>query len=341
MTGTATPRGVESAMSPTKPNTPPRIDAHLHVFAKQSAEFPREVRDSLPAEREVPVEQLLARMEAHDVDGAVLVQIGGTSLEHHAYLQHCLREHADRFLGIGLVPADAPDPAAHIDRLVGDSEGRIIGVRLSRLGGPADPFAPVDVRDLPVYPIWEHAARKDLVLWLYPRAVDAHVVPHLLAAFPQVRVVFNHLMVCPGSKFWWDDKGRPQADVPMPPLTRYSTMGLKIGRILNNTRGHYPYPNVCVHLSGQYAFSKQDYPYDDLTGWQQSLRMVFGCERMMWATDFPWIEQDPGYGRLVDLPARVFPDLTDAERAGLMGRTAAQFLRFPAFRDTAGWLTPP
>ena len=317
----------------------PVIDAHLHVFAKASAEFPREVSDHLPEQREAPVERLLERMETHGVDGAVLVQIGGTSIEQHAYLLHALRQHPDRFLGIGLVPSDCADPGGHLDRLAEASDGRIIGVRIGNLGGPADPFEPVDVSRLPVTTIWEHAAKKDYVIWLYPRAVDAHVVPHLFEAFPQVRVVFNHLMVCPGPRFWWDDKGRPQADVPMPPETRYSTMGLKIGRILNNTRGHYPYPNVCVHLSGHYAFSRQSYPYGDLDGWQQSLRMVFGCERLMWATDFPWIDVDPGYGKLASLPRETFPDLTVEENGNLMGRTAAQFLRFPAFRDSARWLT--
>ena len=68
--------------------------------------------------------------------------------------------------------------------------------------------------------------------------------------------------------------------------------------------------------------------------------MVFGCQRLMWATDFPWIDTDPGYGELVALPDRTFPDLTDDERQHLMGGTAAQFLRFPAFRDTTGWLRP-
>jgi predicted TIM-barrel fold metal-dependent hydrolase len=299
------------------------------------------VSDHLPAEREAPVELFLERMQTHGIDGAVLVQIGGTSFEHHAYLLRCLREYPDRFLGIGLVPPDCDDPGAHIDRLADASDGRIIGMRLGTLGGPADPFEAVDVRGLPIHRIWEHAAKKDYVIWLYPRAVDAHVVPHLFEAFPQVRVVFNHLMVCPGPKFWWDDKGRPQADVPMPPETRYSTMGLKIGRILNNTRGHYPYPNVCVLLSGHYAFSKQPYPYADLDGWQQSLLMVFGCERLMWASDFPWIDTDPGYGELVALPGHTFPDLSSEERTQLMGRTAARFLRFPTLCDKTGWLTPP
>ena len=306
----------------------PVIDAHLHVFAKQSEQFPRELKENLPADREATVETLMQRMRSNAIDGAVLVQIGGTSIDTHAYLLHCLAAHPDRFRGIGLVPPQAKDPADHLDRLVDRSEGRIIGVRLGSLGGPEDPLATVDVRSLPVYPIWAHAARHDLVIWLYPRAVDAHVVPHLFEAFPQVRVVFNHLMVCPGPKFWYDEKGRPQADVPMPPETRYSTMGLKIGRILANTRGTYPYENVCVHISGQYAFSKQRYPYRDLAGWHDSLYRVFTARRLMWATDFPWIDVDPGYGQSVGLPSELMPYLEEQEQRQLMGGTASEFLRF-------------
>ena len=58
------------------------VDAHLHVFAKQSSEFPREDTAICPADREEPVEKLMGLMEAHDVDHAVLVQIGGASIEH-------------------------------------------------------------------------------------------------------------------------------------------------------------------------------------------------------------------------------------------------------------------
>ena len=305
----------------------PVIDAHLHVFAQTSRQFPREPTDHVPPERKATAEMLLERMHANRVDGAVLVQLGGTSIETHAYLLHTLKQYPDRFRGIGLVSGDTADPGDHLSRLVDMSEGRIVGVRLGSLGGPEDPFEPVDVRTLPVYPIWEHAARHDLVIWLYPRAVDAHVVPYLFEAFPQVRVVFNHLMVCPG-KFWWDEKGRPQADVPMPPQTRYSTMGLKIGRILANTRGTYPFENVCVHISGQYAFSKQPFPYRDLAGWHDSLYRVFGARRLMWATDFPWIDVDPGYGQSVGLPTELMPYLDPQERRQLMGGTASEFLRF-------------
>ena len=206
-----------------------RIDSHLHVFARPSAEFPREITASMPAEREAPVEDLLAHMADHAIDKAVLVQTGGTSLAHHAYLQHCLRTYPDRFLGIGLIPPDADAPADHMDRLAED--GSIIGFRLRSLGDFSRP-------------IWEHAARQDYVLWLYLRAPSAPLLPQFLTDFPQVRVVVNHLMVCPSQdRFTWDAKG-PSAD------RRGDAAADRVPRTRADS------PNVCVHLSGQYAMGK-------------------------------------------------------------------------------------
>ena len=70
-----------------------RLDAHLHVFAKVSAEFPRHSDQTMPADSEAPVEVLLQEMEEYGVDQAVLVQIGGAELDQHAYLRHCLKAH--------------------------------------------------------------------------------------------------------------------------------------------------------------------------------------------------------------------------------------------------------
>ena len=65
-----------------------RIDAHLHVFASASEQFPREPDDLAPAGRAEPVEKFIGCMEEHDVDQAMLVQMGGaTSLK----MPCCLR----------------------------------------------------------------------------------------------------------------------------------------------------------------------------------------------------------------------------------------------------------
>lgn len=295
-----------------------RIDAHGHVFVKVSAEFPRQVSEVMPADHEEPAEKLLSYMEANGVDQAMLVQTGGSAFEHHAYLRHALKTYPDRFLGIGLIPPEVwAAPEDHMDRLT-DHTG-IVGFRLNTIGGPLDPFAPVDVKTLDAYPVWRRAAERDHVLWLYVRARDAHLIAYLVDAFPQVRVVLNHLGVCPGEgKFRWDEKGRPRIDTPMYNPAFHTTYRL------------CTYENVTVHLSGQYAFSREAYPYKDLTGWHRNLLANFGASRLMWATDFPWIYEEPGYDALCNIIREQLPDLKPHEFDDIMGGTARRFLRFPA-----------
>ncbi|RKU11911.1 hypothetical protein C6501_11900 [Candidatus Poribacteria bacterium] len=294
----------------------PSIDAHVHVFTKVSPEFPREVTSICPAEREEPAEKLLGVMEKHQIDQAVLVQIGGASIEHHSYLLHCLKSYPDRFLGIGLVPHDHPQPAEHMAELA-DGTG-IIGFRLFELGGPRDIFATKDVQEFKTYPIWKCAAEKDYVLWLYPRSIDAHLLPYLVQAFPQVRVVLNHLGMTPGKgKFTLDELGRPQIQVSGYNLNMHTTY--RMAR----------FENVTVHLSGQYAFSREAYPYQNLAGWHGNLLNDFGIKRLMWATDFPWILEEPGYGELTTIIEKLLPNLSESELADIMGGNAKRFLRFP------------
>ena len=284
------------------------IDAHVHVFAKVSAQFPPDVDEVTPAESEATAEQLLQQMQDTGVEKANLVQIGGTAFEQHAYLLHCLKTYPDRFRGIGLVD-DPAHPAEQMDRLAG--EGGVIGFRLFSIGGERDPLAPIDVRTFDTYKIWKHAAEKDYVIWLYPPAAENHCVPFLVDAFPELTVVFNHMAFCPGEgSFSYDDAGRPRIDLPIPPITRYNTMGL------------HQYPNVCVKLSGQYAFSKEAFPYADLVSWHGALFRAFGADRLMWATDSPWILQEPGYDKLTRVIDTQLPDLSEADRALIMGGTA-------------------
>jgi predicted TIM-barrel fold metal-dependent hydrolase len=86
--------------------------------------------------------------------------------------------------------------------------------------------------------------------------------------------------------------------------------------------GLHQYPNVCVKLSGQYAFSKEPFPYADLAGWHSPLLRAFGADRLMWATDSPWILEEPGYDNLTRVIDTQLPDLNEKDRALIMGGTA-------------------
>lgn len=84
-----------------------------------------------------------------------------------------------------------------------------------------------------------------------------------------------------------------------------------------------------IHLSGQYAFSKEAYPYRDLAGWHRSLVGIYGAESLMWATDFPWIFNNPGYGKMARIIDELLPELSEHEHTQIMGGNAKRFLRFP------------
>ncbi|MBT5876220.1 MAG: amidohydrolase family protein [Candidatus Latescibacteria bacterium] len=293
-----------------------KVDAHLHVFTKASREFPREISDRMPAERDESVEKLMTSMDSHGIDQAVLVQIGGTNIPEHAYLLDCLKRYPGKFRGIGLIPPDCDAPEDHMDKLA-DGTG-IIGFRLNHIGGPSDPFAPIDIRKFENYRVWKHAAKKDYVLWVYLRARDAHLLGYMADAFPQVRTVINHLGVCPGEgRFSWDELGRPQCEIPAYPPAYHTTH--RLGR----------YENISMLLSGHYAFSREDYPYRDFASWHQSLMRTYGSHRLMWATDFPWILENPGYGPLTKIINELTPDISADQLDDIMGSSARRILRFP------------
>jgi len=292
-----------------------RIDAHVHVYAKATPEFPREVTDQFPADSEASVEGLLGAMAESNIDQAVLVQLGGGEVAHHAYLARCLREHPGRFVGIGLIPGDCADVDRHMRGLADDTG--IIGFRLRELGGPTDPFETFDLGAVAATPIWECAARNDYVLWLYIGAAEAHLLPYMVEAFPTVRVVLNHLGICPGEgRLTVDENGRPHITTPS-----YNPAGHSSWRLSQ-------YENVSVLLSGQYAFSDGDYPYEDKAAWARGLVGSFGDRRAMWASDYPWIADDPGYADIVDILPRTLGDVGDATMRRLMGGNAAEILRF-------------
>jgi predicted TIM-barrel fold metal-dependent hydrolase len=255
-------------------------------------------------------------MAGSNIDQAVLVQLGGGEVTHHAYLARCLREYAGRFLGIGLIRDDCADVDRHMRSLTED--GGIIGFRLRSLGGPLDPFVPFDPRRVATWPVWECAARNDYVLWLYIGAAEAHLLPYMVEAFPRVRVVLNHLGICPGEgQLTVDEDGRPHIKTPGYNPAQHSSWRLS----------HYE--NVSVLLSGQYAFSSGAYPYEDTAGWGNGLVGSFGERRAMWASDYPWIASDPGYADIADILPRTLTGIDDTTMDRLMGGNAAEILRFP------------
>lgn len=288
------------------------IDAHLHVFKSATRDYPRPVDELAPGEREAPVEDLLRVMDGAGVDRAVLVPLGPED----RYVAECRAAYPERFVGIGVADDDVTgrtpgvDPVRTLDRRV--STAGLSGLRMNRLGEPGAP-----VTESPAWPVLRHLAEHGLVVWFYAPPDQLPLLDQALTALPGLRVVLNHLGFCPpasgtGWRLEVDEHQRPRIRTELPPPTLPAVLDL--ARHLE----------LRVHFSGQYAFSREDHPYSDLDGVARALYDAYGAHRLMWASDYPWTRDVPGYARLRELPERQMPWLTEAERAAVLGGTAQE-----------------
>lgn len=88
------------------------------------------------------------------------------------------------------------------------------------------------------------------------------------------------------------------------------------------------HPNVYVHMSGRYAFSRTAYPYSDLRPVVERVYQAFGAGRMMWASDYPGILFEPGCADTLALVDHHLPGRTAEERLAILRGTAAGLFRF-------------
>jgi predicted TIM-barrel fold metal-dependent hydrolase len=111
-----------------------RIDGHTHIIAADRDRYPTVgPGDGLWWERPAPAETLLAAMDAHGVDRAVVVQaVGPYAFDNRAALD-ATAAHPDRFVCVAAVDLDAPDAVHKVDDL--SSRPGVAGIRAFAVRG--------------------------------------------------------------------------------------------------------------------------------------------------------------------------------------------------------------
>ena len=285
------------------------IDSHLHLFRAVSDAYPRAVYDVMaPAEREELAADLLAQMDTARVDRAIVVPLSS----HDHYLAELLAEQPGRFAGVGVFDPGVADPAVDLERRLGELD--LQGLRMFGLGDPVE-----DVEELATFPMLSVMQERGVKLWFYADPEQLSMLDRVLELLPDLDVVLNHLGFCPDihAELRFDEHKRPRFDnFPLPPPT--------IAAVERVAR----HPRVHVHVSGQYAFSQEEYPHADVQPVVDAIYRIFGAERMLWASDYPWIVPVPGYEEQLALVDHYLPDLAQAERDAIRGGTAASLFRF-------------
>ena len=240
-----------AALSPFMPDYR-IIDPHVHVW-KHDPAFPFAEGARVP-DRDAAPETLLGLMKANGVEKTVIIQVIHYRYDNR-FLASVLKRYPGTFQGVCRVdPLDAAAPD-HLSRLT--AEG-FRGVRISPAGNASGdwfhgPLMP---------PLWKRCHDLKVPMTVLAPVTRMPEVSLLLEKTPDLTTVIDHMADCP-------------VDQPA-----------ELDKLIALKR----YPNVFVKISHTWSLSKQPYPWKDSLELVKRLHEAFGPQRLMWATDWPILE---------------------------------------------------
>jgi L-fuconolactonase len=241
-----------AAMSPFMADYP-ILDPHVHVW-KHDPEYPFAEGAHVP-ERDAAPETLLDLMKANGVSKTVIIQVIHYRYDNR-FLADVLKRYAGTFQGVCRVdPLDAAAPD-HLSKL---TEQGFRGVRLSPAGNATGDW----FRGPLMPPLWKRCHDLKVPMTVLAPIARMPEVGALLEKLPDLTVVIDHMADCPVDQ----------------PAELEKLIALK------------RFPNLFVKISHTWSLSKQPYPWKDAQEHVKRLHQAFGPQRLMWATDWPIIEQ--------------------------------------------------
>lgn len=286
------------------------IDAHVHLFDRADR-VPRGSDDLVPVDREARLTDLRDRLASAGVAGAVLVPLDVQDEP----VRTALESLSEPFAAVA-VASEADQGRSGADAVSAVRDRREVfpfsGLRTMWLGDPKRSLS-----ESPMLPVLEWLASEGVAMWSYLPPDQVLLLDELGTLVPDLSVVLNHLGVAPHS-MRVDGHRRPHFDHALP--------GSEVERIARLAR----HPQFHLMFSGHYALSALEHPYPDLRAAGERLVAEFGADRTLWGSDWPWIDEVPGYPATRDVLDTSLPGLSDAERDQILGGTVSRLLHLPS-----------
>lgn len=267
------------------------LDPHVHVW-KHDPKYPF-AEGAHPPERDATPEMLLELMKANGVARTVIIQVIHYKYN-NSYLADVLKRYPKIFHGVCRV--DPLDPAApdHLSRL---TEQGFRGVRLSPAGNASGDW----FRGPLMPPLWQRCYDLKTPMTVLAPITRMPDVGALLDKFPDLTVVIDHMADCP-------------VDQPA-----------ELEKLLALAR----YPKVFVKISHTWSLSKQPYPWLDAQEHVKRLYHVYGPQRLMWATDWPLVENDTTYAKALSVVRDEMKFLNPGDLRWILSQTIERVWPFP------------
>jgi predicted TIM-barrel fold metal-dependent hydrolase len=259
------------------------LDPHVHVW-KHDPAFPFAEGAKVP-DRDAAPETLLDHMQFYGVARTVIIQVIHYKYDNR-YLSSVLKRHKGMFHGVCRV--DPLDPAAP-DHLSAHTADGFRGVRLSPAGNATGDWFHGPL----MLPLWKRCEDLNVPMTVLAPITRMPEVGLLLEKTPHLTVVIDHMADCPVDQ----------------PAELEKLIALK------------RYPNLFVKISHTWSLSKQPYPWLDAQELVKRLHAAFGPERLMWATDWPIVENVSTYEKALQVVRDEMKFLNAEDKKWIMNKT--------------------
>lgn len=265
------------------------VDAHVHIW-RATANYPNPSATIVSPFSDVPIDLLADYMDEHFVSRAVLIQPLYPG-EDNSYVADCAAAQPEKYAAVCIVdPAKAESP----DRLeYWVKERGCKGLRLRPMIADEESA----FQSAASLGLWERAAALGIVVNIVARPQHIAAIRQRAEQFPTVPIIVDHM-------------AHPHPDDGI--------HAESFRTLLNLAR----FPNVFVKPTGYYYYSGERYPYQDCWEHFRAVFEHFGAARLIWGSDFPHVLLRTGYRRSILMQERVFPFLTPADMALMMGENA-------------------
>lgn len=270
------------------------IDSHTHVISSDAGRYPTAPlgghRSTWSEQRPVDADGLIAAMDDAGIDKSVVVQASTVYGHDNRYVADSVAAYPGRFVGVFSVDIVAPDALDQTKRWL---DAGLSGLRLFSTGTTM-PGQAKWLDDPRSFPVWDYAEANGIPVCLQMTAEGIPMLQTLLARFPKVRVLLDHL-------------ARPDLKDGPPYAAAQSLFDLADhpGVFLKLT-------NRTIATAGEGLSTPRDFVAHVIG--------LFGADRIAWGSNFPAAE-----GRLAGLLAEAqdaLDDLSGSARAAIFSGTA-------------------
>jgi predicted TIM-barrel fold metal-dependent hydrolase len=267
------------------------IDAHVHVWAPPSKQFPYD-----PAYVGTPTHptefspnELLRMSQPTGVSRIVLVQMSCYGAD-NSFMLAAMKNDPTVFSGIAIVDHRSSVLESELLRLAALG---IRGLRIDQGTEDDDWLISAEMQSL-----WSMAAKTKLAMCCLVNPRDLTKLSRMCEQFPDTRVVIDHM-----ARIGMDGRIRDQDVHELCSLAKNAA--------------------VYVKVSAFYALGKRSHPYEDLAPMVESTFRAFGAQRLMWGSDAPFQVQSPfTYTGSLDFVEHHLPFLDTTAREWLLRKTA-------------------